>query len=479
MAGQARPAPVPGRDGSTYPTRLRILSLNCWGLKYLATFRRERLAEIARLLAAHPDPPHIVGLQECWTQEDYNVIRTAVADFLPYSKFYFSGIFGGGLAILSAFPIIESSMHAYPLNGRPTAFFRGDWFVGKGVACARVKLGPGELDVAEVFCTHLHAPYEQEPNDSYICHRTAQAWEIAKLMRGAAERGHLVVACGDFNMVPLSFAHRLIEGHAPVKDVWRIAHPESSTGAADDAWERKRLESLGMRTPNAQYNVEYNGTTCDSAYNTWRWPKDDQKKLGEYKHGELRTQEDINEVDDPKAKRLDYVFVSDRDQLSRGAKSWRVAEANVGMTSRHPVLKCSLSDHFSIETTLLLDEYNTHSTSTYSPPPALEAEIYDRIQDMIESYKARERWQRKARLWHFGVGLIVSIACLVAVWWSPRNYVAFILMLVSTLSLSTGVIDGLIGGLFVSAELRALKEFQWEISTAQQMAKESTRADSA
>lgn len=463
---------------SSYPTRLRVLSLNCWGLKYLAKYRRERLAEIARQLAIHPDPPHIVGLQECWTQEDFNVIRIAVAHFLPYSKFYFSGVFGGGLAILSAYPIIESSMYAYPLNGRPTAFFRGDWYVGKGVACAKIRLGPGEADIAEVFSTHLHAPYEREPHDSYICHRTAQAWEIAKLMRGAAERGHLVVATGDFNMVPLSLAHRLIEGHAPVKDVWRVAHPKSSTGAAEDVWEKKRLEGLGMSDPTAEFNIMVNGTTCDSAYNTWRWSKEDQKKLGENQSGQLRTKEEIAPHQDPRAKRLDYVFVSDPEKVRPGAKQWRVAEASVGMTSRHPTLGCSLSDHFSIEATLLHDDSATSiKASSAAPSKGIDGQYYDQIQAMIESYKARERFQRKARLGHFVAGLVVSIGCLVAVWWSPHNYVAFILMLASTLSLSTGVIDGLIGGLFVTSELRTLKEFQWEITNAQQRAKEAEISD--
>jgi sphingomyelin phosphodiesterase 2 len=34
------------------------------------------------------------------------------------------------------------------------------------------------------------------------------------------------------------------------------------------------------------------------------------------------------------------------------------------------------------------------------------------------------------------------------------------------LGLSAGVIDGLIGGLFVGSEIRALKEFEWEICNA-------------
>ena len=139
------------------PSRLNILSLNCWGLKFISKFRNERLSEIGNQLAAVSPRPDIVGLQECWTKQDYLAIRERTQDFLPYGKFYHSGIFGGGLAILSRWPIEDSSMVRYSLNGRPTAFFRGDWFVGKGVACARIRFGPAKKDVAEVFCTHVSA----------------------------------------------------------------------------------------------------------------------------------------------------------------------------------------------------------------------------------------------------------------------------------------------------------------------------------
>ena len=56
-------------------------------------------------------------------------------------------------------------------------------------------------------------------------------------MRGAAERGHVVIGLGDFNMVPLSLAHRIIETHSPARDVWRLFHPNSSVGAAKDKQE--------------------------------------------------------------------------------------------------------------------------------------------------------------------------------------------------------------------------------------------------
>lgn len=142
-------------------TTLKVISLNCWGLKYISTHRHARLVEIGAQLGAADPPPDILALQECWTQQDYLAIRSATAHILPHGKFYYSGIFGGGLVILSRWPIEESNMVRYPLNGRPTAFFRGDWYVGKGVACARIRFGKDEGDVVEVFCTHVRfdAPF--------------------------------------------------------------------------------------------------------------------------------------------------------------------------------------------------------------------------------------------------------------------------------------------------------------------------------
>lgn len=455
---------------------IRILTLNCWGLKYLATHRHARLSQIGHQLATSNPPPEIVGLQECWTQQDYESIHHQTQHILPYGKFYYGGIFGAGLAILSKWPIEESSMYGYPLNGRPTAFFRGDWYVGKGVACARIRFGEGVGDVAEVFCTHLHAPYEKEPHDSYICHRTAQAWEIAKLMRGAAERGHLVIGLGDFNMVPSSFAHMLIRAHAPVQDVWQVLHPESSVAAAVDPVEKKR----GKPIPTAEFNLLENGATCDGKYNTWRWSKADQKRLDKG--------EDTGVDKDapcPRGKRLDYIFVGDGGYPpSFPEPKWAIESARIAMTERHPTLRCSLSDHFAVEAVVTRrrpDSSNSESTQeqeqkhrTLSPNAVLAPDTYDRILEMIHKYNLRERSQRRWRMAHFILSVIVSIGCFVGAWWTGGlSYVAFILVLVSTLSFGAGILDGLIGGLFVSSELRALKEFEWEVRNAKRIVEQS------
>lgn len=96
----------------------------------------------------------------------------------------------------------------------------------------------------------------------------------------------------------------------------------------------------------------------------------------------------------------------------------------------------------------------------------LPATVYDDMLAVLERYVRREEGQRKWRGRHFFASVAGTVACLVGVWWSPHNYVAFILMLVSSLGLVAGTIDGLLSLLFFNSELRALKEFEWEVRNA-------------
>ncbi|KAK4997435.1 hypothetical protein LTR28_013979, partial [Elasticomyces elasticus] len=166
--------------------------------------------------------------------------------------------------------------------------------------------------------------------------------------------------------------------------------------------------------------------------------------------------------------------------------------ANVGLTMRHPTLGCSLSDHFSVEATLMRNPtpapdiesaiINGHfrgrlATDNDTKLMQLPSSTYATILDLISEYNLRERRQRRLRLTHFGMQLLVSIGCMTAIWWSPYNYVSFVLMLLSSLGLSAGVIDGLMGGLFVGSEVRALKEFEWEIQNAKGEAERVTTSE--
>jgi sphingomyelin phosphodiesterase 2 len=130
-----------------------VLELICRGLKWISKHRAARLNAIAERIAQ--STYDIVALQEIWVYADFENLAKKTAHILPYAKFYFSGVLGGGLAILSKWPIESTTMWRYPLNGRPTAFWRGDWYVGKGVASALIRHTSGQL--IEVFNTHVQS----------------------------------------------------------------------------------------------------------------------------------------------------------------------------------------------------------------------------------------------------------------------------------------------------------------------------------
>ena len=307
---------------------------------------------------------------------------------------------------------------------------------------------------------------------------------MAKLLRGAARRGRLALALGDFNMLPLSLAHRVVTARAPVRDAWRVLHPRSSLGPARHPEEAAR----GRPVPGARANLDDNGATSDGLYNTWRWSKPRQKRL---RAGEPCPVDP--DAPDPLGKRLDYIFASTAfDPSSRSG--WVVKSADVTMTARHPHLHVSLSDHFAVSATLVrhtlspspssssagsADATADHDLSDFdaqlrlsaqqhpdAPDSLLPLDVYDEILAMICKYTARERGQRRWRGRHFYAAVAVWVGCLVAVWFSPANFVAFILVLVGSLGLAAGVVDGLLALLFFSWEINALKEFEWEVRNA-------------
>jgi sphingomyelin phosphodiesterase 2 len=293
---------------------------------------------------------------------------------------------------------------------------------------------------------------------------------MAKLLRAARAKGRMAIALGDFNMIPSSLAHQLLTVHGPAVDTWRVLHPESSVGSTLDESEIARNKPM----PSASVNIEENGATCDSVLNTWRWTDLQRKAL---KRGE--TVDIPWTTDDPQAKRLDYIFLGGKHE-----GQWQVTAASVGMIKRHPDLKVSLSDHFSVEVTLSRTPSGDKSHVVSSPSTGqfsnntvydeedyLSLETYDAILAMTETYVLRERSQRRNRIAHFFFSLGITISCLVAVWFVPKNFVSFLLMLLSSLSLTAGTVDGLIGLLFMSWEIRCLKEFRWEMRNQKELSR--------
>jgi sphingomyelin phosphodiesterase 2 len=303
----------------------------------------------------------------------------------------------------------------------------------------------------------LHAPYEEQ--DTYLCHRTAQAWEIAKLLRGAVQKGSVVIGAGDFNMIPSSLAHRLISTHGFVSDSWLSANPNTP--------------DIHPPGASAQFNIETMGVTCDSILNTWRMPGSTLPPP---------------EIVDPYGKRLDYVFHSPTNSS--------VLAIKVGMTEPMDMpsqtggkggagRNCTLSDHFSVEVQLALaSNYEQQSALAIAKNPepipteslvdiagparAHEAEltrqvgekedekylplsIIDEIFTVQREYTAREIEEKRWRIAHFFAAILVLIGMHIAIWWTSHVAVAFALMFVGWIVAVTGVLNGLIGFIFIGS----------------------------
>ncbi|ANB15203.1 inositol phosphosphingolipid phospholipase [Sugiyamaella lignohabitans] len=412
----------------------RVLSLNCWGLKYVSKFRTLRINGIASKLADQGHKYDIVALQEIWVEDDFKVIRDSLEQHLPYSKLYYSGILSGpGLAVFSRWPLIDASVFRYPLNGRPSAFFRGDWYVGKSVASAIIRHPSGQN--IELLSSHMHAPYG-EGDAAYTCHRTAQAWELARIARRSRECGHLTIVVGDLNSIPGSASYDLLQ----------------LVGRLSDSWTSKHGEFTGdIALLSTEDQILLAGATCDSVYNTWRADRQAHE-----------------------AKRLDYIlFDSSRAYVD---------DCRVSFTER--VEGMSFSDHFAIESDLIIKPIlNPHSVSGVEKiqPNISEAllvnsvtdddllTLYNKVLSIIDDYKPTSVWQKKIRIYHFWLSIFILIALMIAVFWGAlkgRTYFAFIFILLSILVTATGLIDGLIGFLFGRNETRALMEFESEIRLA-------------
>jgi sphingomyelin phosphodiesterase 2 len=109
--------------------KLSFLTLNCWGLpdlitgavyqKYGSSLKRhQRIEMIARRLCeSHYD---VVALQELWVPSDKSLVERVCVGSFPYLAHFVAGFpfVGGGLTILSKFPIEKTLFCRFSLNGK-------------------------------------------------------------------------------------------------------------------------------------------------------------------------------------------------------------------------------------------------------------------------------------------------------------------------------------------------------------------------
>lgn len=403
---------------------IKFLTLNTWGLKFVSKLRRERLRAIAERLANPKEFDEcfdIVALQEVWVQEDWEYISNRCRNVFPYRRHFKSGVLTGpGLAILSKIPIQETLLYRFPVNGRASAFWRGDFYVGKGVAVCMLKPHRNDVRPIAILNAHMHAPYTPDGDANYACHRACQAWDIAKFQKLLRKAGYAVVQVGDLNSTPDLLPFKLFAEVGGMCDSWSAIPGKKDYTSAE----------IGAMT--LQDQILLAGITCDSKLCTWRADRDPHE-----------------------ACRLDYALFD--------PNCFTVISADVKFTERLPAPhSCSYSDHFAYYTELLIHSKSEKEDRVQACTSGNAIKVHQDLLAEINKYCERTLpMQSLWRRWHFYLSILVVVALAVA---SPfLKWPQPILIVVCLLIGITGLLNGMICFFGVRVERRALQEVSLQI----------------
>jgi endonuclease/exonuclease/phosphatase family metal-dependent hydrolase len=178
------------------PLELRVVTFNIADGYGFTNNRADRMRAIAKTLCELD--PDLVGLQESFIAADRELLlRELGASRLAHHVRFDGATVGNGLLILSAFPIEEAWFHRYASNNPWYRLWEGDWWAGKGIGLARVRLPDGSL--LDFFDTHAQAGRDNPANETV---RLAQMEELARFVREARVPGAPALVVGDFNTRP-------------------------------------------------------------------------------------------------------------------------------------------------------------------------------------------------------------------------------------------------------------------------------------
>lgn len=220
----------------TSETTINFLTLNCWGIPYVSKDRKVRMEAIAEKFST--GEYDIISLQEVWSIDDFKMIRAKIAEQLPYSHYFHSGVLGSGICIFSKYPIEAVMFHRWPLNGYFHKIHHGDWFGGKGVGLCRIKIKDMNINI---YAAHLHAEYNRE-NDEYAAHRVLQAFDTAQFIKMTSGGSDAVILGGDLNTEPQDLAYKIICGVAGLVDACSDSYSTKGTNeCANNSYTNMRV----------------------------------------------------------------------------------------------------------------------------------------------------------------------------------------------------------------------------------------------
>jgi len=192
---------------TTKEQSISFLSYNLYCLPWLASaFSPSSCplsSERSTAFLEHIPSYDVIALQEVWDPRYRSLERFArlnnlhvVGSSAPSSFSYLSlRIFGGGLMILSKYPIVDTQEIVFDKGSH------SDRFVTKGVLYAKIQVGSSYV---HVFNTHLQASYGHEfdfVNNPYATIRQKQLKKLAEFVeRVASNDQYPVMLVGDFNV---------------------------------------------------------------------------------------------------------------------------------------------------------------------------------------------------------------------------------------------------------------------------------------
>jgi sphingomyelin phosphodiesterase 2 len=176
---------------------LRIVTFNIADAYGFTTNRPERMRGIAATLTELD--PDIVGFQEAFVAADREILLDALSGSrLRYAVHYPCATTGNGLFTVSAWPIEEAYFHRFAENASWYRIWEGDWWAGKGVGLARIRLPEGTL--VDFYNTHAQAGRGHPTR--YIEVRTSQMEGLAGFVNATRTRTGPAFVVGDFNTGP-------------------------------------------------------------------------------------------------------------------------------------------------------------------------------------------------------------------------------------------------------------------------------------
>lgn len=330
---------------------IKVFTLNIWGIVGISKNRKERIIAIAAHLAS--SDYDFVFLQEVWSQEDYKYICKKTASVLPYSHYFYSGVFGSGVCILSKSKIRDTAMNKYSLNGYAHKLQHGDWFGGKVAGLCKVKHSGLNINL---YITHLHAEYNHF-NDQYLPHRVAQAFEFSQFIRTTSHDADVCLVAGDFNTEPSDLVYKIIVGN---------------TGCHDSFTTQPKVEET------------HYGATCGHPRNTYS------------SNSELK--------DCPFGKRLDYIMYKYKNGISVECLSCQTP------LNKIPSGTVSYSDHEAVIGRLLVKKSADLPGSRY-PPVGRRDALDQGYQLLIQNLASL----RNDRIFYFIMSCLIICLLLVSV----------------------------------------------------------------